>query len=383
MYQIPLPEQYEKMDSSEAMDRIRLLKGQLGSRLVILGHHYQRDEIIQFADFTGDSLKLSQIAAGQKEAEYIVFCGVHFMAESADILTSEKQKVILPDLTAGCSMADMAEIDQVEECWQYLKKQIPSPKELIPVTYVNSSAAIKAFCGQRNGMCCTSSNCRAIFEANWQAMPQAVIMFLPDEHLGRNTAYRMGIPLEQMAIWDPYQPGGGIAEGSFSKNRVILWKGYCSVHQEFNLKQIRQTRAAEPNIKVIVHPECCFEVAQAADYVGSTDYIIKTIRAAQPGTSWAVGTEINLVNRLAGEMAATNVKVRSLSGTACLCETMYRINLPHLCWVLDKIAEHIENPAGVPLVNRIVVGEKIKQDARLALQRMLDITAAAQMAKPA
>ncbi len=383
MYQIPLPEKYETMDSDAAIRQIRTRKEQIGSTLVILGHHYQRDEIIQFADFTGDSLKLSQIAAQQKEAEYIVFCGVHFMAESADILTSAKQKVILPDLTAGCSMADMAEIDQVEECWHYLEKQISGPNQLIPVTYVNSSAAIKAFCGRRSGMCCTSSNCRAIFEAVWQANPQAKILFLPDEHLGRNTAYRMGIPLEQMALWDPFEPGGGIPAGSFSRKRVILWKGYCSVHQEFTVEQIQKARAAEPQVKVIVHPECCFEVAQAADFVGSTDTIIKTIRAAEPGSSWVVGTEINLVNRLAGEMAAKNVKVRSLSGTACLCETMYRINLPHLCWVLDQIAEHIENPAQVPLVNRIVVEETIKKDARLALQRMLDITAAAQAVKPA
>jgi quinolinate synthase len=366
------------MSDQQAIERIHRLKQQIGSQMVILGHHYQRDEIIRFADFTGDSLKLSQIAARQKEAEYIVFCGVHFMAESADILTSEKQKVILPDMTAGCSMADMAQIDQVQDCWDCLREQLPHPEKLIPVTYVNSSAAIKAFCGQYNGTCCTSSNCRAIFEAIWNTDPETTILFLPDEHLGRNTAYQMGVTLDQMAPWDPYEPSGGITKEQFQKSRIVLWKGFCSVHQEFKPEQIQQARREEPDAKIIVHPECCFEVAQQADYVGSTDYIIKTIQAAPPGTRWVVGTEINLVNRLAGQMVAKNIKIRSLSGTACLCETMYRINLPHLCWVLEKLADHIQAPQKNPVINQITVEEKIKNNARLALQKMLEITAAAQ-----
>jgi quinolinate synthase len=376
MYQPPLPEKFTNLTSPQAVELIRSLKEQLAGRMVILGHHYQRDDIIQFADFTGDSLKLSQIAAEQKGAEFIVFCGVHFMAESADILSAEHQKILLPDLTAGCSMADMAEIDQVENCWEVLQQQLPHPQKLIPVTYVNSSAAIKAFCGKHNGLCCTSSNCPAIFEYLWQTDPQTVVLFLPDEHLGRNTAYRHGIDLADMALWDPYEPQGAVTPEQLSHNRIVLWKGFCSVHLEFTPEQIRQAREENPDVKVIVHPECSFEVAQLADYVGSTEYIINTIRAAQAPSDWVVGTEINLVNRLARQMEQMQVKVRSLSGCPCLCETMYRIDLPHLAWLLDNIYQHCQAPEKIPLVNQVSVDSASKKHARRALEKMLDITAA-------
>lgn len=374
MYQPPLPEKYQQMTAAGAEELIRQHKKQFADRLVILGHHYQRDDIIRFADFTGDSLELSQIAARQKNAEFIVFCGVHFMAESAEVLSSDNQKVLLPDLTAGCSMADMAEIDQVEECWQILKEKLPNPDKLVPVTYVNSSAAIKAFCGEAGGLCCTSSNCQKVFESIWRRDEHAVILFMPDEHLGRNTAYAMGNDLDTMELWDPYQPQGGITDEKLTACRLVLWKGFCSVHQEFTVEQIAGVRAESPDTKVIVHPECCFAVAQQADYLGSTSYIIKTIRSAGPDSSWAVGTEINLVNRLAAEMAPKSASVRSLSQTQCLCETMYRIDLPHLAWLLNMLAEHVREPATKKLINRIVVPENVKQNARLALERMLALS---------
>lgn len=375
MYQPPLPEMFEKIPSDEAVGLIGRHKEQLAGRMVILGHHYQRDEIIQFADFTGDSLKLSQIAAQQREAEFIVFCGVHFMAESADILTSEKQKILLPDMTAGCSMADMAEIDQVRQCWDTLRANLPHPEKLIPITYVNSSADIKAFCGAHGGLCCTSGNGREVLEALWHQDPEAIMLFLPDQHLGRNTGYALGRKLVDMPLWDPYQEQGGIHEEQLQHAGMILWDGYCSVHMEFTTEQIQKARAEDPQVKVIVHPECKFDVVQQSDYVGSTERIIQTIRAAEPGTRWMVGTEINLVNRLAQQMTERNIKVRSLSSMACLCETMYRIDLPHLAWLLDTLWEHCQNPQSVPLTNVVSVDESIKDDARKALDKMLKITA--------
>jgi len=381
MYQVALPDKYQQMTPTQAEEGIARAKRQLGSRLIILGHHYQRDEIIQFADYTGDSFKLSQRAAQQKydpaggAGEFIVFCGVHFMAESADILTADAQKVFLPDMTAGCSMADMADLDQVQVCWQYLQQNLPHPERLVPITYVNSTAAIKSFCGRHGGCSCTSSNCRKIFEYYRGLDPQAVILFLPDEHLGRNTAWAMGVDLENMVLWNPYEPDGGTTEQNLKQSKIILWKGFCSVHQGFTVEQITRVRRDDPKIKIIVHPECCFEVIRLADYVGSTSYIVETIQAAEAGSSWAVGTEINLVNRLARKMAPKNILVRSLSGVACLCETMYRIDLPHLAWLLDMLVEYVESPDKVRLHNQVVVPAEIKKYARISLEKMLEITA--------
>jgi quinolinate synthase len=375
MYQAPLPEPYATLTSESAVGMIQQRKEQLAGRMVILGHHYQRDEIIQFADFTGDSLKLSQIAAQQADAEFIVFCGVHFMAESADILTSDEQKVLLPDMTAGCPMADMAEIDQVQQCWNTLQQKLPHPEKAIPITYVNSSAAIKAFCGAHGGLCCTSGNGREVLETLWQENPESILLFLPDQHLGRNTGYALERTLQAMPLWDPYQEQGGIPLEQLQQASMILWDGYCTVHMEFTPEQIQQVRAEEPDANVIVHPECKFDVVQQSDFVGSTETIIRIIQAAEPGTSWVVGTEINLVNRLAQQMADRNIKVRSLSRTACLCETMYRIDLPHLAWLLNTLWQHCQNPDRVPLANVVSVDEPIRTDARIALDKMLEITA--------
>lgn len=370
MYQKPLDDKYLDMGSVEAEELIRARKAELGDKVVLLGHHYQNDAIIQFADFAGDSLELSRIAAKQN-AEYIVFCGVHFMAESADILTGAGQKVLLPDMTAGCSMADMADIDQVESCWEDLTARLTG-KEIVPITYVNSTAAIKAFCGARGGLCATSGNCREVFEWVWGQKPDAVILFMPDEHLGRNTAYGMGVSLDEMSLWDPFAAeGGGIDAEQLTRSKILLWKGYCSVHQEFSREHVERWRREEPGVKVIVHPECCFEVAQAADELGSTARIIKVLRSAERGSVWAVGTESNLVNRLAKELAAKGVKVGSLSSCSCLCETMYRINLPHLAWVMDMLGRHVAEPGKYALENQVVVDEETKKQARLALERML------------
>lgn len=371
---MPLPAHINALTDDQAVEKIRDCKRQLGERLVILGHHYQRDEIIQFADFTGDSLKLSQRAAEQKSADYIVFCGVHFMAESADILTSDDQIVLLPDMTAGCSMADMADLDQVEDAWQTLQEQIPQSENLVPVTYVNSSADIKAFCGKHNGYCVTSSNCRAIFEAVWSKNPEARILFLPDEHLGRNTAYDMGIALDRMPLYDPFELLGAITPEQYQTAKVVLWKGFCSVHGEFNVEQIQKARAEEPDINVIVHPECTFDVVQMADDSGSTSKIVQVINAAPAGSSWIVGTEINLIKRLAQEMKGKNIRVRSLSGKACPCSTMYRIDLPHLAWIMENVVSHSNDPQNTKLPNRILVETDTKKFARLALDKMMELS---------
>ncbi len=362
------------MTDVEALELISECKAKLGSQLVILGHHYQRDEIVRNSDFAGDSLKLSQLAAEQKDAKYIVFCGVHFMAESADVLAGDEQKVFLPDMTAGCSMADMADLDQVRAGWDYLRANIDATKKIIPVCYVNSAADIKAFCGANDGVCVTSSNCRAIFEAIWGDEPEAIIYFLPDQHLGRNTAFAMGVVLERMLLWNPYEPDGGIDKGELDNCKVVLWDGFCSVHMEFSVEQIERARTEEPGVKVIVHPECKFDVVQAADYSGSTAQIIDAIKAADSGSSWVVGTEINLVNRLSEEMAPKNIRVRSLSGTACLCETMYRINLSHLAWILQMLCDYSDSPTDVKLYNQIIVAADVIANARKALNRMLEIT---------
>ena len=341
-------------------ERIAAAKARLGRDVVILGHHYQRDEVVKFADFRGDSLKLS-FQASQAEGRYIVFCGVHFMAESADILRREHQTVILPDLNAGCSMADMADIGQVEACWSELSSLLDSRK-VIPVTYMNSTAAIKAFTGERGGSICTSSNAAAVMK--WAFERGEKVLFLPDEHLGRNTGYRMGIPLEQMIVWDPYEELGGNTPEAIRGARVILWKGYCSVHQRFTRQQVERVRRQHPGIRVIVHPECRFEVAQAADQIGSTEGIIKAIQASPAGTEWAVGTEIHLVNRLGKEFK--NHKVISLDPSVCVCTTMFRITPQHLLWALENLGEG-------NVVNRISVDERTRHHARVALDRMLSL----------
>jgi len=341
-------------------DRIAAAKARLGQDVVILGHHYQRDEVVKFADFRGDSLKLS-FQASQAEGRYIVFCGVHFMAESADILRREHQTVILPDLNAGCSMADMADIGQVEACWSELSSLLDSRK-IIPVTYMNSTAAIKAFTGEHGGSVCTSSNAAAVM--TWAFENGEKVLFLPDEHLARNTGYRMGIPLEQMIVWDPYQEFGGNTPEAVRSARVILWKGYCSVHQRFTPQQVERVRREHSGIRVIAHPECRFEVAQAADQIGSTEGIIKAIQASPAGTAWAVGTEIHLVNRLSKELR--DHKVISLDPSVCVCTTMFRITPQHLLWVLENLGEG-------NVVNRISVDERTRHHARVALDRMLSL----------
>jgi quinolinate synthase len=341
-------------------DRIAAARARLGKDVVVLGHHYQRDEVIKFADFRGDSLKLS-FQASQAEGRYIVFCGVHFMAESADILRREHQMVLLPDLNAGCSMADMADIGQVEACWRELSS-LTLPSKIIPVTYMNSTAAIKAFTGEHCGSVCTSSNAAAVVK--WAFEQGEKVLFLPDEHLGRNTGYRMGIPLDQMIVWDPYQEFGGNSPEGVRNARVILWKGYCSVHQRFTPQQVERVRREHLGIRVIAHPECRFEVAQAADEIGSTEGIIKAITSSPAGSAWAVGTEIHLVNRLAKELKG--YKVISLDPHVCVCTTMFRITPQHLLWALENLGEG-------NVVNCISVDERTRHYARVALDRMLSL----------
>jgi len=341
-------------------ERIAAARARLGKDVVILGHHYQRDEVIKFADFRGDSLKLSYQAA-EAQGRYIVFCGVHFMAESADILRRDHQIVVLPDLNAGCSMADMADIGQVDACWAELASVLDTSK-IIPVTYMNSTAAIKSFTGEHGGAVCTSSNAAAVMR--WAFERGEKILFLPDEHLGRNTGYRMNIPLDEMIVWDPYQELGGNTPEALRKACVILWKGYCSVHQRFTPEHVARVRRDFPGINVIVHPECRFEVTQAAGQIGSTEGIIKAVTTAAPGSKWAVGTEIHLVNRLAKQHPDRTVM--SLDKSVCVCTTMFRITPHHLLWALDNLA------AG-NVVNRISVDERTRHYARVALDRMLSL----------
>ena len=358
LFQPPLPPRYASLTEEEMATAIAARKAALGSRVVILGHHYQQDEVVQFADFTGDSLKLSQIGAEQDQAAFIVFCGVHFMAESADILSNDDVTVILPDLSAGCSMADMAELDQLEDAWAFLTESCGS--SVVPITYVNSAASIKAFCGRHGGACCTSSNARAVLE--WAMKQGDKVIFLPDQHLGRNTAYAMGIPLEQMVVYDPAQVDGGLGARQVLNAKVILWKGHCSVHALFTAAQCDEIRDADPGCKVLVHPECAWDVVQRADLAGSTEFIIKTVRESPPGSRWAIGTEVHLINRLATQFP--DKAIRSLAGIQCLCTTMYRIDLRHLLWVLDELV------AG-RVVNRIAVDAETKRLAVVALERML------------
>jgi quinolinate synthase len=374
VWQPSLPPIYRELSDAELRVRIQSAKDALGSRLVILGHHYQQDAVVDFADFTGDSFELSRKAADEKGIEFVVFCGVHFMAESADILTEPNVRVILPDLGAGCSMADMANLEQTEECWAQLTEAAPG-QVIVPITYMNSSAAIKAFVGQHGGAVCTSSNCRNVLEWAFKggATPEGQqaaksgavkILFFPDQHLGRNTAYAMGVSLDQMVVWDPTKDLGGNKEDILQDARIVLWKGHCSVHQLFRPEHIDHVRAKYPGIKVIVHPECRWEVVQKADIAGSTAYIVDQVRKAPPGTQWAIGTETHLVNRLAHEHPEQKIIV--LSDCQCLCTTMFRIDLPHLCWALENLVEG-------NVVNEIKVDDHTRKWAIVALERMLAI----------
>jgi quinolinate synthase len=346
------------------VERARAAKEALGERVFVLGHHYQRDEVIQFADVTGDSFKLARDAAGRPEAEFIVFCGVHFMAESADILTSPDQIVVLPDLAAGCSMADMARLPQVEDCWDALA-DAGVAESVVPVTYMNSSADIKAFCGRNGGAVCTSSNADVALEWAFDQKPDAKVLFLPDQHLGRNTAVlKLGLGLDDCVVWDPRQPGGGVSAEELAAARMILWKGHCSVHGRFSSDVVDELRERRPGIQVLVHPECTHDVVTRADLVGSTEFIIKTIEAAPSGSVWAVGTELNLVQRLA--RAHPEQEIVFLDRNVCYCSTMNRIDLPHLVWALESLVDGV-------VVNRISVDPDTERFAQVALQRMLDL----------
>ena len=362
-----LPREYQRAETAELHDRIRAAKAALGDRVVILGHFYQRDEIVAHADFLGDSFQLANAAQTVPNAEAIVFCGVHFMAETADILAQPDQRVILPNLAAGCSMADMADIDSVEECWAELEALYGTQPDadgrvpVIPVTYMNSSAALKAFCGRNGGIVCTSSNAETVLE--WAFARGQRLLFFPDQHLGRNTAKKLGVPLERMPLWNPRGPLGGNTGDELLDAQVILWHGFCSVHKRFTVNQIEQARAEHPGVRVIVHPECPMEVVDAADEAGSTDYIRKAVAAAAEPTTFAIGTEINMVNRLAAEHPQHTIFC--LDPVVCPCSTMYRIHPGYLAWVLEGLV------AGETL-NRIQVPDEVAADARIALQRMLD-----------
>ena len=352
--------------------RARAAKEKLGEKVFILGHHYQRDEVIEFADVTGDSFKLAREAAARPDAEHIVFCGVHFMAESADILTSDAQQVILPDLAAGCSMADMATAEQVAECWDALT-DAGVDEATVPVSYMNSSADIKAFTGRHGGTICTSSNARRALEWAFAQVPEdgevpSKVLFLPDQHLGRNTAVRdLGMSLEDCVVYNPHKPNGGLTPEELRNARMILWRGHCSVHGRFSLDSVEDVRARIPDVNVLVHPECKHEVVAAADLVGSTEYIIKALDAAPAGSKWAIGTELNLVRRLANRYAEQGKEIVFLDRTVCFCSTMNRIDLPHLVWALESLVEG-------RTVNRISVDEQTEHYAKLALERMLALS---------
>ncbi len=359
-----LPERYLGLPDDEMAARIAAARATLGDRLVILGHHYQRDEVIRFADYTGDSFKLSREVAKHPDAEFIVFCGVHFMAESADVLALPHQQVILPDLAAGCSMADMAPADELEICWSELE-QMGMAARTVPVTYINSAAAIKSFVGEQGGTVCTSSNAAAVLAWGWEQKEK--ILFLPDQHLGRNTAFfRMDVPLDQMVVWDPKQPFGGLTRDQVETARLILWKGHCSVHVRFTAKQIAMVRQEHPGVRVIVHPEVPFDVVEAADDSGSTEYILSQVRAGAPGSVWAVGTEVHLVHRLAEEVKPHGITVVSLDQLGCLCSTMFRVSPNHLLWVLEGLVDG-------QVYNQVEVPEHQIRWGKVALDRMLTI----------
>jgi quinolinate synthase len=387
-------EEFRQLENEALETRIRIAKQELGDELLILGHHYQQDEVIQFADLTGDSFRLSALAAQNERCRYIVFCGVHFMAETADVLANRKRRelrvdgrepeesrskhvsgpqrstlnpqpsrvtVILPDLSAGCSMADMADIDQVEDCWSQLGGVIDTG-DLMPVTYINSAANLKAFCGEHGGIVFTSSNAEAVLK--WSFAQRRRVLFFPDQHLGRNTAKQMGIPLDEMVLWDPRQPMGGNTEVAIERSRVLLWRGHCSVHQMFKPEHVTMFRQRVPGIKILVHPECMMSVVDMADLVGSTEYILRTVREAPAGSKWAIGTELHLVNRL--KQQHPDQDIHFLSPMVCMCATMYRIDLQHLCWSVENLVQ------GTP-VNIIRVPDDVAHWAGIALERMLAV----------
>ena len=365
--QTPLADRYVDAPADELADRIAAAKATLGDRLFVLGHHYQREEVMRWADARGDSFRLSVLAQQQTAAEFIVFCGVHFMAESADILTGDHQKVILPDLNAGCSMADMADLDSVEEAWESLA-EVTDIDGIVPITYMNSSAALKAFVGRHGGAVCTSTNARGVLEWALERPdgPRArQVLFFPDQHLGRNTGHQMGFTEADMAVWNPRQDLGGLTPEQAAAATFLLWKGHCSVHQRFRPEHVAAFRAEHPDGIVVVHPECAHDVCELADQVGSTDFIIRAVDAAPPGAVIGVGTEIHLVQRLAAE--TTDRTVLSLDPLVCPCSTMFRIDAPHLCWTLERLVEG-------EVVNQITVDPETAEWARVALQRMLDIT---------
>jgi len=356
-------EDFALLDDDVCDERISAAKAKLGNRCVILGHHYQRDEVFKHADFTGDSLKLSRNAA-QSDAEYIVFCGVHFMAEVADILSRPEQISILPDLAAGCSMADMANLVKVQKCWDELAKIIDVDNDVTPVTYINSAADLKAFCGRHEGIVCTSSNAQKILE--WSFAKRPKVLFFPDQHLGRNTGYKMGIPLEQMVTWNFNREMGGLTEEQIRNAKIILWQGHCSVHQAFKPEQIDNFMQRYPETKVISHPEASFEVCQKSDYIGSTESILRTVREAEPNTRWLVATELNLVNRLHEECKSQGKNVHFMSPTLSMCSTMFRTDPQHLAWIMENLAEgHVINQISVPAAEASL--------ARKALDNMLAV----------
>ncbi len=360
---VPVLEDYFRVSDAELHERIEIARDQLGKRAVILGHHYQRDDVICHADLTGDSFKLSKLAAERPEAEFIVFCGVHFMAESADVLSATHQKVILPDLGAGCSMADMASAEQVEDAWEQLEAiGVVGDYRVMPITYMNSTAAIKAFCGKHGGIVCTSSNAVPLFDKCLKEADK--LFFFPDQHLGRNTGVKFGIALDEMVVWDPFKELGGNTEEALRKARLILWKGHCSVHGRFKAWHVEQVRKEVPGIKVLVHPECVYEVVQGSDLNGSTEFIIRTIEAAPAGSKWAIGTEVNLVNRLKAQFPDKHIQL--LAPDLCMCATMYRIAPQNMAWVLESLI------AG-EVVNQITVPEETAKWARVALDRMLAV----------
>ncbi len=355
---------YTLLDDEVCESRILAARETLGERLVILGHHYQRNEVFRHADFTGDSLKLSRQAAASK-ADYIVFCGVHFMAEVADILSRPEQISILPDLSAGCAMADMANLQNVERAWQELSEVLDPDENITPVTYINSAADLKGFCGEHGGIVCTSTNARHVLE--WCFEQREKVLFFPDQHLGRNTGYTMDIPLDNMVVWDFDKPMGGLTVEQIQQAKIILWKGFCSVHQMFQPEQIDNFKQKYPETKVISHPESPFEVCQKSDYIGSTEYIINTIAEAEAGTRWLVATELNLVNRLHEQFKHEGKNVHFMSPNVCMCSTMFRIDPQHLAWVLENLVEgHVVNQVSVP--------EDVATQAKLALERMLEVS---------
>ena len=360
-----IPTRYLKLKPDEIKSSIKELKKSLGDKVMILGHHYQREDVIEFSDLQGDSFLLSKLAAETKNAEVIIFCGVHFMAETAEILSSEKQKVILPNMAAGCSMADMAATEDVKRCWNELSNIFESKNDkqpIIPVTYMNSTASIKSLCGENNGIVCTSSNAKQAFD--WAYERGERILFVPDQHLGRNTAKDYGIDESEMVIWDPYKKNGGLEVDEIIKSKIILWKGHCSVHTRCSVQQVEEAKKKDPNVNILVHPECTNEVVSKADYVGSTEYIKNVVHEAKPGSSWAIGTEINLVKRLAHTY--TDKNVFCLDEMVCPCATMYRVHPAYLLWVLEGLV------AGF-LINQISVDEHDQEFSKLSLQRMLDL----------